>query len=318
MPCLMSSDCSNKNDGSKQTPARRPYLHVRLALGIAAVSFGGILIRLAGEASPLAIAAWRLGIAALVLVPLALLRREQTKLDARTLLLSIGSGIALALHFVLWISSLRYTTVASSVLFVSTHPIFVGIGSHLVLKERVNRTLAAAIVLSALGGLIVGFGDVRLGGVALRGNLLALGGGMAVSVYFLIGRRVRRTVALLDYVAVSYGTAAILVFTGCLAARCPLGGFSSATYLYLSLLALGPQLLGHSTFNWALKHLPASKVSVLILGEPIGASILALLFFGEIPSWLNGVGAAAILIGIYLSLRSEEESNGIVAGTHED
>lgn len=285
-------------------------LYARFAVGIVAVSFGAILVRFAGDASPLAIAAWRLALTAVVLVPLALARGTIWRIPRRELLWSIGSGIALALHFVLWITSLRYTSVASSVLFVTTHPIFVGLGAHFVLKERVGRGLAIGIGLAVLGGGLIGFGDLQVGGDALRGDLLALAGGFAVAVYFLIGRRVRKTIPLIDYITVTYGTAAVVVLLACLAAACPLGGYSAQTYLFLVLLALGPQLVGHTTFNWALKHLPASKVSVMILGEPIGSALLALLFFSESPTWLNGIGAVIILAGIYLSLRTEEATDG--------
>jgi len=282
-------------------------LYVRVAVGILAVSFGAILVRLAGAAGPLAISAWRLALTAVVLIPLAAAKGSVFRLPRRDVLLSVLSGVALAFHFVLWITSLRYTSVASSVLFVTTHPIFVGLGAHFVLRERVGRGLAAGIGLAILGGVLIGFGDVRLGGEALRGDLLALAGGFAVAVYFLIGRRVRRTVALLDYIAITYGTAAVLVLGAALVAGVPLAGFPSLTFLYLALLALGPQLIGHSTFNWALKHLPASKVSVMILAEPIGSTLLAIVFFAEAPTWPSTIGAVIILAGIYLSVRTKED-----------
>jgi drug/metabolite transporter (DMT)-like permease len=282
-------------------------LHVRIAVGTLAVSFGAILVRLAEGASPLAIASWRLALTAVVLLPAAALKGSLRRLSRRDLLLSIGSGVALAFHFVLWITSLQYTSVASSVLFVTTHPIFVGIGAHVFLRERVGRNLAAGIGLALLGGVLIGLGDLRFGGDALRGDLLALAGGFAVAVYFLIGRRVRRSVALLDYIAVTYGTAAVLVLAATLLVGDSLAGFAPRTFLFLGLLALGPQLIGHSTFNWALKHLSASKVSVMILAEPIGSSLLAILFFGEIPTWPSRIGAAIILGGIYLSLKTKED-----------
>jgi len=287
----------------------RSFLYARIGVGIAAVSFGAILIRFAEEAPPLAIAAWRLGLTAIVLLPLSFWKGRLHRVPKRDVAWAVASGVALAVHFVLWIASLRYTRVASSVLFVTTHPIFVGIGAHYILKERVRRGLAAGIALAVLGGGLIGFGDLQLGGEALQGDLLALAGGFAVAVYFLIGRRVRRTVSLLDYVTITYATAAVLVLAACLVSNCPLAGFSSKTYLYLGLLALGPQMIGHTTFNWALKHLAASKVSVMILAEPVGSSLLALLFFREVPSWLNVAGAVIILLGIYLSLRTKEATD---------
>jgi drug/metabolite transporter (DMT)-like permease len=285
------------------------FLYPRIALGIVAVSFGAIFARLAGEAPPFAIAAWRLTLAALVLAPFALFQRRHTT-NRRSLTWSGVSGVALALHFVLWISSLEYTTVASSVLFVSTHPIFVGLGSVLLLRERLSRPLLIGIALAVVGGALIGFGDVRFGGSALRGDLLALGGGLMAAIYFLIGRRVRRTVPLTEYIAVSYGTAAVLVLLLCLATRTPVVEYTPSTYGYLVLLAVIPQLIGHSTINWALRRLSASRVSVFVLGEPVGSSLLAIPFFREVPGGLNLVGAAVILAGIYLTLRSEEEQDG--------
>ncbi|MGB2983925.1 MAG: DMT family transporter [Candidatus Bipolaricaulia bacterium] len=290
----------------------RGILYTRFAIGVVAASFGAILVRYAGEATPLTIAAWRLGLTAIVLLPVALAHKTLRSSSRRELLWSMASGVALAFHFVLWITSLRYTSVASSVLFVTTHPIFVGLGAHFVLRERAGRGLIVGIGLAVFGGVLIGFGDLRIGGDALRGDLLALAGGLAVSIYFLIGRRVRQTMPLIDYITVTYGTAAVLVLASCLIVRSPLGGFSPSTYLFLVLVALIPQLIGHSTFNWALKHLPASKVSVMILGEPIGSTLLAVLFFSEMPTWLNGIGAVIILLGIYLSLTTKEASDGEV------
>jgi drug/metabolite transporter (DMT)-like permease len=284
-------------------------VYPRLALGIIAVSFGAVLIRFAGEADPFAIAAWRLTLAALALVPIALRRKKRT-MDRQTLAWSIASGAALAAHFVLWIASFEYTTVSSSVLFMSTHPIFVGIGSAVFLRERPARMLAVAIVLAAIGGALIGFGDFRFGGPALRGDLLALGGGIMAATYFLIGRRVRQSVSVPEYAATSYGTAAILVLILCLATRTPVVGFAPSTIVYLVLLALVPQLIGHSTINWALERLSASRVSVFVLAEPVIATLLAIPFFREIPGGLNLLGAAIILAGIYLSLRSQEARNG--------
>jgi len=285
----------------------RPLVYALVAVGVLAASFGAILVRLAGDTPPLAVAAWRLTLTSLVMIPVASARGTFWAMGRREVLLSVMSGVALAAHFVLWIASLRDTTVASSVLFVTTHPIFVALGARFVLGERSGRGLFIGIAVACLGGALIGSGDVQLGGDALRGDLLALAGGFAVSVYFLIGRVVRRSVEVVDYVAVTYGVAALLVCVAALLTKTPLIGFAAPTYLFLVLLAIGPQLIGHTTFNWALKHLPASRVTVIILGEPIGSSLLALAFFSEMPTWLSALGAVIILCGIALSLRSKEE-----------
>jgi len=286
----------------------------RVVLGATAISFGGILIRLAEDAPALAIAAWRLGIAAAVLLPWALVRRRRVRIDRTTVLWIAASGVALALHFILWIASFRYTSVASAVLFVTTHPIFVALGSRALLKEPISRSLAAGIAVSVAGAVLIGLGDLRAGGSEWIGNLLALGGGVAAAAYFLIGRRIRRTTPVLEYAAFVYGVGAVLVLVACLVARVPLAGFPPRTVLYLALLGIGPQLIGHSAFNWALRHLAASRVSLLILSEPIGAGLFAFLLFGERPGWLNLLGGLVILVGIYLGLRSEEAANA--SGRH--
>ena len=261
-------------------------------------------------------AAWRLVLASAILVPIALAHGTLRALKRRDLALGVLRGAALAVHFVLWISSLGNTSVASSVLFVSTHPIFVGVGGALFLGERINRSLAIGIAVTLAGGILVGFGDLHLG--AWTGDLLALGGGLFAAVYFLIGRRLRPHVSLVDYTAITYGTAAVLTLAACLVFRIRLVGFAPPTYLWLALLAIGPQLIGHGTFNWALRHLPAAKVSIFILGEPVGAAVLAYLVFGETLTWLGALGAAIILAGITISLRDKEVTDGTKSGAGED
>ena len=287
------------------------FLVPRLVLGLVAVSFGAILIRFASEAPPLAVAAWRLSLAALVLLPAALFRHSGlSKMTREELAACAISGCALALHFILWIYSLQETSVARSVLFVSTHPIFVAVGSFLFLKERLPRRWMLGAGLALLGGMVIGLTDMLAGGAALRGDLLALGGGAAAGVYLLIGRQVRRTVSAVAYAGVAYTIAAGIVVAAAAVTGTPVTGFSGSTVAFLVLLGLVPQLIGHTTFNWALAHLPASRVSVLILGEPVGAAFLAFVFFGETVTWLNVAGGAIILVGIYLSLQSEEDSHG--------
>ncbi len=287
---------------------RGASIYARIAGGVAAVSSGGVLVRLAVGAEPLAIAAWRLGLVSLVLVPLAAIRGGWRSIARRDLALGALSGGALAAHFVLWISSLSRTSVASSVLFVSTHPLFVAFGGALFLRERVGRAVAWGIAITSVGGIVVAWSDVARGGWV--GDLLALGGGACAAVYFLLGRRLRPRCSLVDYTAITYGTAAALILLACVAVHIPLTGFPRLTYVWLGLLAVGPQLIGHSTFNWALRHLPAAKVSVLILGEPVGAAILAYLVLGETLTWPRAVGAAIILAGIYVATRGKEAVDG--------
>ena len=283
---------------------REILLPSTLTLGIIVISFGAIIIRMVSGASVFAISAWRLGVASAVLLPISLGRGTLKSISKPNFLLSALSGFFLSLHFILWIASLDYTSVASSVVLVSTSPIFVGLGARLFIHEPPSRLLKIAIALAVGGGVVVGWGDMRLGGMALQGDLLAVGGAIMAAGYLLIGRRVRREVPLSGYALATYGTATVILLIICLATSQPLVGFSVQDYVWLILLGVGPQLIGHTSLNWALEYLQASVVSIVTLGEPIGATILAYAFFGEALTLTKTVGGAIILIGIYLGMRT--------------
>ena len=285
-------------------PTIKPYLG--LAIGIVAVSFASIFIRLA-EAPSLVIAAFRLTIASLILAPAVLIRArdELRSLTRGDLGLALLSGLFLGLHFATWISSLEYTSVASSVVFVSTSPMFVGLASHFLLKERVSRRMFAGIAVSVLGGIIIGYGDFGLGARELFGDFLALVGAAAVSVYLLVGRKLRRHLSLLSYIFLVYATAAVFLIAVCLVAGHTFSGYPRQTYLMFILLAAVPQIIGHSSYNWALKYLPATFVGVATLGEPIGSTILAYFILRETTTLAKIGGGALILAGIYVSSRAE-------------
>jgi len=277
-----------------------------LFMGVVAVSFGSIFVRLA-EASPIIIAAYRLGFASLVIGPVALIRsgQELRALSRRDLFYLVIAGLFLALHFGLWIASLSHTTVASSVILVSMSPLFVGLFSHLLGMDRVTKWMLGGIFLPVVGSVAIGYGDFALGGGALWGDILALGGAVMVTGYLLAGRRLRQRLSLLPYISLTYSAAAAVTVACCLLTAQRFTGYSSTTYLMFILLALVPQVIGHSAFNWALGYLSASFISVIILGEPIGATILAYLILDEVPTLLKVIGGAMILSGIYLASRQE-------------
>jgi drug/metabolite transporter (DMT)-like permease len=306
-----------------------PYLV--LAAGVLITSTASILIRFAqAEGVPsLSIAAGRLAIAALLLTPIAWSRAgaDLRRLSRRDLLLGAASGVFLAIHFATWISSLAYTSVASSVALVSTNPLWAGLASLVILRERLRGGTLAGILLTLGGTALILVSDSGAEAAArhpapLLGNLLALAGALAVTGYFLIGRALRQRLSLLAYIWLVYGTAALTlvaaaVITGAAAGR-PLLGFSPFAWLCIAGLALGPQLLGHSSFNWALRFLSATFVAVAILGEPLGSALLALAFFGERFAPLQLAGFVLLLAGIYAAARSEQPEtappayNGIV------
>jgi drug/metabolite transporter (DMT)-like permease len=278
-----------------------------LALGIAAVSSASLFIRWAQQdASSLAVAAWRLILASLLLLPWAGLRhgKELRRLKPSDWGWTLASGAFLAIHFAAWISSLEYTGVASSVVLVSTSPLWVALASWLFMREKPGRGIVAGMALAMAGGLVVALDDSCRGGAAapLLGNGLALLGALAAAGYWLIGRKLRRSLALVPYVAVVYATAALLLLILALGSGGRMSGFRAGTWGCFLLLALLPQLVGHSSFNWALAHLPAAAVAVATLGEPIGATLLAYLVLGESPTVIKLAGATAILAGIVVAL----------------
>jgi len=290
--------------------SKRPVLTARLSLviGIIAVSSGSIFARFAqADAPSLAVAAFRLSLAALLLQPIAWLRhrREIGELQLRECGWLVASGIFLAVHFATWITSLEYTSVASSVALVATSPLWVALIAWIAWREIPTPSIWLGLALALCGSLLISLAEAHsaISSRPFLGNALALAGAMAVSGYWLIGRRMRRRLSLVPYITLVYSSAALALLGAAMILGQPLSGFKPSTYGWFLLLALLPQLLGHSSFNWALGQLPASYVAIATLGEPIGAALLALFLLGEIPSPLKVLAAALILFGIILALR---------------
>lgn len=299
----------------------RLFLPFALLIAILAVSTASIFIRFAQNdgAPSLVIAALRLTFATAILTPIALTQhREEIKRFTRNeILLGAFSGIFLAVHFATWITSLEYTSVASSVVFVATGPLWVALLSPLLLKEHLARTALIGLGLSIAGGAIIGLSDACvwesglscpalgqiLQGRAMWGNFLALAGAWAVTGYLIIGRKLRAGMSLVPYIFLVYGMAAMVLIVILFASGNSPFGFAPKTYGWILLLAILPQLVGHSTYNWALKYLPAALVAVTTLGEPIGSAILAFFLLNETPTAATLIGGVFILTGIYLASR---------------
>jgi len=283
-----------------------------LALGVTAASTASTFIRLAqGSMTSLAVAAWRLTIATLILAPFALATRckEWRALPRREWGLIVASGLLLAVHFYTWITSLALTSVAASVVLVATAPLFVGVISHFLLKERMSRRMVIGMAVALAGSLIIGLADAGEGTHQLTGDLLALLGALAVAGYMLIGRQSRARLSLLGYVFPVYGTAALALMGAALFSGVALTGYSAQVWLWLTLVAVFPQIVGHSSLNWALGHVSATFVALAVLAEPIGSMLLAWFVLHEPPTFSTLAGGALILAGIAAASAKDSPKN---------
>jgi drug/metabolite transporter (DMT)-like permease len=279
-----------------------------LLLGILAISFGSILVRLALAASgdrslafSLVMSAGRMALAALLLAP----GWGRPLEDRAGLPWAVGAGVFLALHFAFWITSLSYTSVAASTALVTTNPIWITLLGWLFFREKPSFFTLLGVGVALLGGLLIGLGDAEGSGGAnpLLGDALAVLGAWAASLYLLLGREAqRRGLSLLDYVRVAYTAAALLLLPLPYLFGGGYGGYPWPVYLYLLLMALLPQLVGHTSFNWATRHIPPVLVTLAILFEPVGASLLAFLLFGELPGAKVLLGALVLLLGVALAV----------------
>ncbi|MCC6805220.1 MAG: EamA family transporter [Anaerolineae bacterium] len=296
------------------TDNQRPRLvYPALALWLLAVSISPIIVRLAqGEALPsLFIAAARLTLSALILTPLTLRghRAELAALMRRDLLLAVITGVILAIHFITWIYSLEFTSVLISVVFVTTSPLWVALIEVVFLKMHIRRSVLVGLLIAVAGGLLIGVGgesDTTAGSNPLLGGGLALVGAIAFATYLVLGRKLRPKLSLLPYIWLVYGFAAIFLVTLALIMQIPMSGYSTTGYLWVVALAIFPQLLGHSSFNYVLRYLSATYVGIASQIEPIGSTLIAYVVFGELPLPLQIVGSLAILGGVAIATLVKE------------
>lgn len=289
---------------SKTIP--RSAVFAVLAAGVLAVSFSAIFVRWC-EAPALVIAFYRLFFASLFLI---LLTGRQTLAEVRslsrqTIAWSALSGCALACHFATWISSLSYTSVASSTVLVATVPVFVALGSVLILRERVRPLLYWGLLIALAGTIVITRSDTHNGQNSLLGDSLALAGAIFAAGYFLLGRKLRRSMNTATYVTLCYAMAALVLLPGIFLLQQPLFSYSWQTFGLFALIALVPQMIGHTSFNWALQHLSAPTVSIAVLGEPIGASVLAFFLLQEGINSSALAGGVITLFGVALAIYAE-------------
>jgi len=291
-----------------------------ILLGIISISFASIFIKFCQDVPSLIIATYRLIISSALLILISIFNKNTIKslfnlvnslcFVSDFFYLVLG-GLFLSLHFITWISSLKYTSVSSSVFLVSTSPIFVSLSSHFILKEKQHKNIILGVALSFIGAILLTLADSNSPAVkyinknSLAGNFLALLGAIFGSSYILIGRRMRKRLDLMPYITFVYTIAGIFLLIFSMISRFSFTGYAESSYVYMVLLAIIPQLFGHTSFNWALKHIKATIISILLLGEPIGASFLAYLFFKEGITYLKFFGILLILFSIIISIKND-------------
>lgn len=287
-------------------PPATSQLALVLGAGVFAVSLSAIFIRLA-DAPGVVVALYRMLLASLLLAPLSVRALRKTPLTTQTFRYAGLAGVFLGLHFATWITSLSYTTVAASTTLVATTPIWVALFSWIFLKLTPPFTVLLGVLTAVLGAALIGFGDLGSAesSAPLIGYTLALVGAVSAAAYLLLGRSAQRQgLGLQAYVGVAYGVAALVLLPLPLVFGYSYTAYSAETFLWILGLALAPQLIGHTAYNYAMKHLDPTLVATAILLEPVGASLLALIVFSEVPSWLTLVGASILLVGVAITTRN--------------
>ena len=278
-------------------------LYISLAVATLAVSWASIFIKLA-DADPIATAFYRMAFAVVILAPVSLPRitPHLRGLSSREKGLLVLSGVFLGFHFAAWITSLKFTTISNSVIIVATQPFFVAIMEAVFFKEKISRKAIIGMALAFVGMVIIAQSDFSLSGDHFLGDILALIGAITAGSYLMIGRRIRQKLHNRYYILPVYTVAAVTLLIIAWPFHSPMIDYPAKSWIYFLLLALVPTILGHTLYNYLLKYIRAHLVAVTILGEPIGAAVLAAIIFAELPSLATYIGGVLILSGILLAL----------------
>ncbi|HEX6594134.1 MAG TPA: DMT family transporter [Bacillota bacterium] len=281
-------------------PPFNPYIAV--VIGVISVSTSAILVKLAAGVPASIIANYRLLFAVLLMTPIIMMkyRRELRLIQRKDWVLSICAGVFLAAHFILWFESLNYTSVASSVVLVTLQPIFAFLGTYLFFGERFSPGTIISMIIALIGSFIIGWGDFQLGGIAFFGDILAILGAVAMTGYFLMGQNVRKRLSLMTYTFVVYSISTFTLIIYNLILQHPFTGYSPEKWWIFLALAIIPTFLGHTLFNWALRWLSTATISMGVVFEPIGASILAYFILDETITWSQWLGGSIVIIGLFL------------------
>ena len=285
-----------------------------LVLAVFAVGVSAIIIRYAREADPLALSFWRCLAGAALLAPFS--GKGLRNLERSDLALPMLAGVALALHFATWITSLELTSVANSVLLVTSAPIFVALGARFFLKESMRRAVWIGIALALAGTALIAGAGSDGGSASISGDLLALAGAVVVAGYGLAGQVSRRKLGIAEYAVITYGAGAAVLLPVCLLADAELWGYSTKTWVAIAAMVLGPQLLGHTILNYVVKEIDATTIYAVVMAEPPIAIALAFVLFDEVPSLLVYPGGLAILVGILMVSLNRRERGDSLAAEH--
>jgi drug/metabolite transporter (DMT)-like permease len=281
-----------------------------MGLAVLALAFSSIFITKLEQlqVAPIVIAFYRMAMATLILLPAAITMKagEIRSLDGRQIAMLFAGGFFLAVHFGAWITSLKYIPISTSVVLVNSHPLFVVIASYIFLGERPSPLSIIGTFIGMVGMLVISreaISNVSIGSGddALLGNALAVLGALAVVGYFIVGRKARSRLSLLGYVTPLYGVCSAMLLLWTLSTGAPLYPYSATVWAYFAALAIVPTILGHTVFNWAIKHVRPSAISLAFLGEPVVASVLAFLFFSQAPPASTFIGGGLVLAGVYLA-----------------
>lgn len=277
-----------------------------LIIGVISVSTSAILVKVSTAPSGV-IAFYRLFFSVLFMLPIFLLKYvpELRLITRRDWVFSIIAGVFLAFHFILWFESLNYTSVASSTVLVTLQPLFAFIGTYLFFKEKFSWKAILSGVTAILGSVIISWGDFKISGSALYGDILALIACALITANFMFGQTVRQRLSLITYTFVVYSISTITLLLYVLVKQEPLIPYGTSDWIYFILLALVPTLLGHTLFNWSLKYLSTSTISMAILFEPVGAAVLAYFLLQEMITWTQALGGAIVIAGVSLFLLDE-------------
>ncbi|MFQ3545158.1 EamA family transporter [Halobacillus rhizosphaerae] len=285
-------------------PPFHPY--ILLFIGVASISTAAVFVRLAGDAPASITALYRLLMAVIIMAPYIGWKylHELKKISSKDLILATSAGIFLAFHFILWFQSLNYTSVASSVVLVTMQPIFAFIGTYLFFKERFTIGAVLSMIIALTGSVIISWGDFQISGIALLGDFLALAGAAMVTGYFLLGQNLRKRLSLMTYTFLVYSMASVTLLIYNLILQEPFTGYSQQQWLAFLALAIIPTFFGHSLFNWTLRWVSTSTITMGILIEPIGASLLAYWILGEGITWFQWLGGSIVIFGLMMFIFS--------------